>query len=177
MGRACVLLGVCLVALRVNAAEPPQRVRGTTSLARRVISWGLRDSPTIVALVKELDTSDVTVYVEVVPLQSGTARTALLGAGSTALSPVAQQRYLLVSVHNGHPPDQLIELLGHELQHAVEISRAPGVRDPQGLAALYRRIGLQRQPSRTFETRLAQSVGERVRRELSTRPGYRRTAF
>ena len=61
--------------------------------------------------------------------------------------------------------------LAHERQHAAEIAEAPWVVDAPTLAAYYRRIGQETDPSdggRRFETPAARAIAARVHRELSS---------
>lgn len=58
-----------------------------------------------------------------------------------------------------------IALLGHELQHAVEIADAVEVGDEQDMEALYVRIGVRR-GAHIYDTVAAQDMGRRIRREL-----------
>lgn len=85
-------------------------------------------------------------------------------------------RYLLVRIDRWRTtPDERIALLGHELQHALEVANAPEVRDAQGLATLYRRIGWEGQKDK-FETAAAQTVGNQVRSQVSRRDDRKRAA-
>jgi len=166
MGRVgAVLCAVCLLAspAAADVVDETPHVRATGGYARWLIDTAVTYSVTVSALSERLAKSDVIVYVRVVPLRTGTAKTVLLNAEG----PV---RYLLVSIDNGHAPEVLVEMLGHELQHAVEIASAPDVRDEAGLVALYRRIGLHRDATNNFETVLAQEMGRRARRDLINRP-------
>jgi hypothetical protein len=62
-------------------------------------------------------------------------------------------------------PDESIALLGHELQHAIEIAEAPEVYDEPGLVKLYQRIGV-RGGLHVYDTLAAQEMGRAVRKEL-----------
>lgn len=164
MGRVkAVVCAVCLFAWTTAAAagEMPH-VRGAGGYARWLVEIGLVESPTVAALAQRLASSDVVAYVEVVPLSNGTAKTVLLNAAG----PV---RYLLISIDADRTPDVLLEMLGHELQHAVEIADAKDVRDEAGLVALYKRIGLHRSATTRFETALAREMGRRTRKDLLDR--------
>jgi hypothetical protein len=154
---------VCLLVSPAWAEESMPHVRGTSGHARWLIEMALTYSATVSALASTLARSDVVVYVRTVPLASGTAKTVLLNGHG----PV---RYLLIAIDSHHAPDVLVEMLGHELQHAVEIAGAPDVRNEAGIVALYRRIGLRPDATTSFETLLAQEMGRRARRDLINRP-------
>lgn len=164
MGRVgAVLCVVCLLAPQASADSETPHVRGTGGYARWLIGMATTYSVTVSALVARLAKSDVVVYVQIAPIGTGTAKTGILNGEG----PI---RYLLVSIDSAHDPDGLVEMLGHELQHAVEIAEAPQVRDAAGLVTLYRRIGLHRGATNNFETALAQQMGRRARSDLSNRP-------
>jgi hypothetical protein len=164
MGRVgAVLCAVCLLASPVSAREDMPHVRGKDAYARWLIEMALTHSPTVRALAAHLASSDIVAYVQVVPVVTRTARTVLLNGNR----PI---RYLLISIDLNHPPARLVEMLAHELQHAVEIADAPNVRTEAGLVALYRRIGLHRRSTNNFETLLAQQMGLRARQDVQARP-------
>ena len=96
-------------------------------------------------------------------LESGVGgRTRFIGQGDG-------WRFLSVEVDDRSPKAIVLAMLGHELQHAVEIANAPDVTNDDGLAALYRRIGYCRkscgdQPD--LETQAALDTEHRVYAEL-----------
>ncbi len=167
MGRAWAgLCVVCLFGAPLRASDAVPHVRGTAKISEALVASAIRESLTVANLARQLDRTDVFVYVEVAPIDIRTAKTVLLAAPGPF-------RYLLISIHLDQPPDQRVVLLGHELQHAVEISEAADVRDDASLAALYRRIGWKAGGEKKFETLLAQAAGARVRRDLVSRAGVR----
>lgn len=163
-GVKAVLCGVCLLGATATASgEEFSHVRGLGGYASWIIDSGMTYSVTVSALAATLQKSDVVVYVSTSAIGSGTAKTTMLnGQGSI--------RYLLITIDNRLSPDVLIQMLGHELQHAVEIAAAPEVRDKAGMVALYQRIGLHKRATDKFETALAQEMGRRTRNDLSNRP-------
>ena len=128
---------------------------------------GFRTSPTIRALVDELDRSDLIVYVTGFSADEyrrlrGTMRFVAVAGG---------RRFLRITVNERLLGDEQASALGHELQHAVEVAREPWVIDQASFEDLYRHIG---QPSavesRTpcYETEAARRAGERVLTEIRT---------
>jgi hypothetical protein len=71
--------------------------------------------------------------------------------------------------------NQLLGLLGHELQHAAEIAAEPAVLDDRSLSALYRRIGFRSGPATGdhFDSDAAIDAGDRVTREAHAARGAR----
>ena len=83
---------------------------------------------------------------------------------------VGGYRYLHVRMARLPSADVQIALLGHELQHAVEIADAPDVIDPHSLAREYQRIGFlspRLTPGVSFDSDAAVDAGNRILRELS----------
>jgi hypothetical protein len=143
------------------ALESPQRhVRSQDRSVRFLLKRGFTHSTTFAHLMARLERSDVLVYIEEVPRLPGALE------GRMMLLPSAHgQRYVRIQIALRGAPDDSIALLGHELQHAIEVAQASGVNDQQDLAALYQQIGTSG-GNHVFDTIAAQQVGRIVRREL-----------
>lgn len=142
---------------------PERHVRTTDRYVQRLLTTGVKRSPTLVSLITHLNASDVIVYVEAVQ----TLPTTL--AGRLLLLPLTnQQRYLRIQITMSGTQDELIALIGHELRHAVEVADAPDVRNESGLVRLYKRIGVRNGTPHCYETEAAQTTARIVRRELLT---------
>jgi hypothetical protein len=136
-------------------------VRTTDRTVRQLLRRGYRESRTFADLVARLQRSDVIVYIEDVPRLPGALE------GRMMMLPRAHgQRYVRIQIALRGSPEDAIAVLGHELQHAVEVADAVEVSDTAGLERLYQRIGLRSGPQ-VYDTVAAQEVGRNVRRELS----------
>src|SRR4030095_6976006 len=96
------------------------------------------------------------------------------GGRLTFVSAVADWRYVHVRAARLPSADVQIALIGHELQHAVEIADAPEVVDLPSLAREYQRIGFlnpRLTPGVSFDSSAAVDAGYRVLREISGREG------
>jgi hypothetical protein len=97
--------------------------------------------------------------------------------GDTRLtSEPGKPRMLRVTLNNDLAPDERIAVLAHELQHVVEIAGAPDVVDGDSMRRLFKRIEyLVNSTGNRYETRAAQQIEHRVRREItrSRCPGAR----
>jgi hypothetical protein len=60
-----------------------------------------------------------------------------------------------------------MQILGHELQHVLEIVGAPEVNSENALKDLYGRIGTASARANRFETRAAQITESTVQREIA----------
>jgi hypothetical protein len=131
------------------------------------LEHGCRYSTTFRALVAHIEASDVVVYVQIAQSER------LDSAGRTAFIVAAGGRlYIHVSLNSCVFVDALVGLLGHELQHAVEIADAREVIDDATLIKLYERIGRRRTVQVgqwQFDTAAAVAVGRRVMGEVAMR--------
>lgn len=138
--------------------------RNVRSLDRRVsdaLAVGVRRSATFARLLAALDGSDVIAYIELSHDLPTTTQGRLVLATKSLT-----HRYVRIQVRAMQAPDEVIAIIGHELQHALEIAGAPGVRDSTTMRQHYERVGAGRSHSLGFETREAQDAGRRVRLEL-----------
>ena len=163
----------CILATLVSFASPAvtdaaapaydpvgPRVRGATPEMTRVIEQGIKRSSTFAALVAALNRTRVIVYVqESRELPGGVDGHLAVTNGRN------RQRYLRAQVLSGLGLDDTIAIVGHELQHALEVAEHDEVTDAKSLGELYRRIGIQA-PHGRFDTAAAQATGKRVRVEL-----------
>jgi hypothetical protein len=139
---------------------PTRRIRTTDHSVRKLLKRGYKQSAAFRDMVTRLQRSDVYVYVEEVPRLPGALE------GRLMILPKAHgHRYLRIQLTLRGPMDDSVALLGHELQHAVEIADAVEVSDERGMEALYTRIGV-RGGAHIYDTFAAQEMGRRIRREL-----------
>ena len=165
--RSCILATLVSFASPVvtEAAAPAYdpvgpRVRGATPEMTRVIEQGIKRSSTFAALVAALNRTRVIVYVqESRELPGGVDGHLAVTTGRN------HQRYLRAQVVSGLGLDDTIAIVGHELQHALEVAAHDEVTDAKSLGELYRRIGVEARHGR-FDTTAAQATGKRVRVEL-----------
>ncbi len=140
--------------------SPYRHVRSQDRSIRLLLKRGFRRSVTFAQLMARLEQSDVIVYIEEVPRLPGALE------GRMMMLPVAHgQRYVRIQIALRGSPDESVAVLGHELQHAIEVAQEPGVNDQGTLARLFQRIGQRAGPD-TYDTFAAQEVGRVIRREL-----------
>lgn len=145
-----------------QARTPRDPVVPLSTGAASVLRDAIERSPVVNRLLRELGRSDLVVYVT--NLRAGDR----LGPRSymTFLARDAAHRYLLVRIdHWNISLTERVALLGHELQHALEVAEAPEVHDAETMARMFRRIGSE-MATNTFETRTARDVAQSIRREL-----------
>lgn len=175
MGVRAVVVSMLAVLWMMNLAEGApravrngfQRIRCLTEPLARALRAGVAHSPTFHRLVDEVEQSDLIVHI---------AETAVLpGRIAGALRFVAAaggQRYIRIDVASWLNPVETVAIIGHELQHAVEIARNPEVVDMASMERLYTRIGEQRfTVPRSFDTAAARMCTLRIQHELLARLG------
>lgn len=159
-GWLAAMAGAMALAASVSDAAAGD-IRPLQPRAGRLLEDGLRRSPSLAALVADLRESDVVVYVDL----EGDERQ-LLGA-LRFMGAAGGTRFVRVWLQPRSSDHELVPLLAHELQHAVELARTPSARSPEAFEALFQAIGRSGRPGR-YETGAAQEVAERVRGELRT---------
>ena len=133
---------------------------------RKLIDAGVRESPSLRALVRRIEQSDVVVYVECdARMQSRVAGRLLFVSAAGGL------RYVVVRLARLQSRAQQIAILAHELQHAVEIADTPAIVDGPSLAREYQRFGLVNHWSGgegiAFDTDAAVAMGQKVMGEIA----------
>jgi hypothetical protein len=156
--------------LESSAAAAPAdtmgpRVRALDPRAREWIRIGTAQSPTFRALLARLAASDLILYVEIVDGIIGGSAGRLYFVTATPTV-----RYLRIEVVAQGNVREMVALVGHELQHAVEIANARRVRDRQALALLYLGMDENALSRARFDSVAARVTEERVRNEVA---GYR----
>jgi len=127
------------------------------------LEWGLSQSSTFRELVSILEASDLIVYIErhnrFRPGEGGSFR--LAGRAH-------DYRYARIALSSLLCSRELVVLLAHELQHAVELAQAPDVDSSRKMVELFCRIG---EPHAFgYDTQAARDVTRQVASELAINP-------
>ena len=112
-------------------------VRTTEPKIQSLIDAGLARSTTFRRLVETLDRSDVIVYVD-----PKLTRQALGGYLAHNIVVGGGYRYVHVAIDVHGAEGRLLPLLAHELQHAVEVSEHPDVRDSATIERLFEQLAI-----------------------------------
>jgi hypothetical protein len=159
-----VLLLVTSVVTLAPAPSPrtPEypHVRATEPRLERLIEEAARRSPTFAQLYARLQDTDVILFIQ----PSRDLKKDLAGR-LVFVSATPLVRYLRAEIRADLPRTDMIAIIAHEMQHALEIADATLVRDEGWMALLYRSIGTAER-HHDFETDLAQAVARQVRREM-----------
>lgn len=137
-----------------------ERVRGANRAAAELIQLGYRRSSTLRSIIDSLEASNVITYVEIRLL----TRTGVGGYLTIVENP--RLPFLRIVLGRHVASGQLLGLLGHELQHALEVSDA-GVRNGADLRQLYEDIGDRQAFGRGYDSAEARQVGVAVLREVA----------
>jgi hypothetical protein len=162
----CLLLaGTPAVAQEIDSYA---HVRSESRDIRALIRNSAERSPTVRALLEEIDRSDMIVYVSLRTFSSQ-----MLDGRIGFIAGSRGGRLLAIELACPRTRDAQIATLAHELHHALEIARAPWVVGAETLARYYETIGMATDSARdrlTFETEAARETAARVRRELWASP-------
>jgi hypothetical protein len=152
------------------ASNPTARVRPMHKRVEMLLATGMDRSATFRQLVRRIEASDVIVYVEARHhLRAG------LGASMRFMTCSATDRFVRIQLNAEYSTQTLVALLGHELQHVVEVADHAEVRSSDNLRDFYRRTGV-RTGIDAFDSDAARSAGYQVRAELFSKAGHLRLA-
>ena len=139
-------------------------VRTGSPRVARALEDGAARSPTFAGLLRQLADTDVIVFIEpAVRLPSGASGCLTF----VAKTPSWRYMQILLDVQLARP--QAIAIVGHELQHALEVASDPRVIDETTLGAMYLRIGRRADQWRgheVFDSAQAIAAGRTILREL-----------
>jgi hypothetical protein len=155
---------ILFFASSLAAAAEPQSVRPLDPTAAHILAQALARSPSVRAMVRELDASDVIIHFE-------TCWNTLNGADGAMrfVARRAGRRYVRITIVSALPPNSRTAIFGHELQHALEIARSEAA-DVDAVRKLFEAKGYRtRGWSDVFETDAAQRVERAIRSELVSR--------
>jgi hypothetical protein len=136
------------------------RVRSEDGHLSVVIAQAAERSPTFKRLLDSINTTDGLVYIA-----AGTCQQSVRACLHMTLDVAEPYRLLRVFVNpRGTTSCELMALLGHELQHVVEVLSNPNIRSTPALVSFFHQIGPTADRLR-FETDKANEVQRAVWRE------------
>ena len=135
-----------------------------------LVREGAERSATFGTLVDTIGRSNGIVYIEFGYCAFGHLNGCLL----SYIAPAHGDRYLRILVtpdKNRRSHDQLLALISHELQHALEVIEHVEIVEVPAMEALYRRIGTPETGGLAgYETSAARAAGDATLSELLARP-------
>ena len=165
---ALLVVATLLLPAPARAAHPNElkpRLRTTDAQMQELLTFGLEMSPSMRALVASLNASDVVVYLRCARLPPR------IDGQLTFVSSGGGLRYVVVRIAWDRSQMRRLSILGHELQHALEIAARPDIVDQESLALAYAGFGFKRESlghrSAAFDTDAAIHAGDRVWREVN----------
>jgi hypothetical protein len=165
---ATVIVIALVTSMPIDADSAPAhpRLRLPDRRMLPVVQAGRDSSPSFRALIERLETTDVVVYVQCARLRSR------LDGELTFLAAAGGLRYVSVRIGWDLPLERKIAVLGHELQHALEVAENPDIVSPGTMALAYERFGFTRSRGFDrvdFDTVAAIDIGVTISRELADR--------
>jgi hypothetical protein len=181
IGVVGLALGLMLVAGAVEAAAQPDvtpagcpaqarvptQLRALDCQLAEAIADGLARSSTFRRVVERVGALNGVVYIQARPYVDSRTNRVLDGALSHAVTTAGPYRVLRVLVRPQHG-DVMVALLGHELQHVLEVLGALDASTEQDVDRLFERIGAQAFAG-AVETAAATATERTIRLELSGR--------
>ena len=143
-----------------SIANPYAHVRTIQKEGAVLLAEGMAHSPSFRRLVNRLEQSDVIVYIDLRPDMRPD-----VGGSLRFLAESATDRFLRIQLNRSVAKLWRVALLGHELQHAVEVAEAPGIHSAEDLRMLYRQIGV-RTGADTYDSMAARQAGLTIRDEI-----------
>jgi hypothetical protein len=148
-----------------SIANPYAHVRAMQKEGAALLSEGMAHSPSFRRLVNRIEQSHVIVYIDVRPdMRPG------VGGSLRFLAESATDRFLRIQLSRSVARLWQVALLGHELQHAVEVAEAPVIHSAGDLRMLYRQIGV-RTGADTYDSIAARQAGFTIREEIARARG------
>jgi len=139
-------------------------VRSTSHFVRQLVDQGFRRSLTFRREVLSLEGSDLIVIIEpAVRMPAG------ITGYLTYVTTTQSSRIVRILFDMRRAPTQAIAVIGHELQHAIEVATHPEVVSAETLRAMYKRIGWRNHQSsqdQMFDSAEAITAGRVILGEL-----------
>ena len=153
LGVAALAAALSAVAVQPVAAQAFPRVRSHSARIVDAIARGTGASPTFRRLVETIDATDGLVFVDEGRCGGG-VRACLLPL--VTLAGPSRLLRILVNLRKA-PGCETFEMIGHELQHAIEVLSHAGIRSDVQVYHFFHRVG--RTSADRFETDAAMQVG------------------
>lgn len=134
-------------------------VRSTDARVQEWLRRGAAESQTFRSLLNTLAESDLIVHVQTVDRLMTAGQTYFVTATPTV-------RYVRIEVSFRGNLNETIALIGHELQHAVEIAQEPRIRDRHALSLFYKGMPGNSMSGTEYDSVAARVIEDRVRREM-----------
>lgn len=160
-----LMLMVSVFALTAFARAP--RVRSMSNNMADLVQRAAARSPTVAAMLKTIEASDVILQIDF------RLDPALPRAVTTFVGVIGTARYVRTVINPLLPTRVRMELLGHELQHVIEIASNPAIRDQRSMRSVFSALGWTDGPNGPFETAAAIAVERQVSSELRSSHGPR----
>jgi hypothetical protein len=166
----CLALAACLALPyplgagqdRPDKPKAAPGIRAEGPLVEHTLQRGVALSPTLRSLVEGLLRTDLIVYVALTRRPAGRS-----DASIDFMHATGEFRFVRIAINIELKMPQRLALLGHELQHALEVAQAPEIRDRASFLRYYGAVGVHHLDPRALDTEAARQVGERVREEFA----------
>lgn len=161
---AALMLTVAVSADARSSTTTDPHLRPAEPSANALVADALDRSTVIRDLAAQLDRTDVVAYVRIARHVDSGRPSSIHFLGRSPYS-----RYMVILVDEALTPDRQIALIGHELQHAVDMADADWITDSLRMDQYFTLCGWKLSyPEHGFETLSALRTERRVGQELAT---------
>jgi hypothetical protein len=159
---------MALVVVAGAAAAGPSssdpRLRPAEASAKALVADAVSRSAIVRDLADRLRGTDVVAYVRVGPCVEGARDSSIHFMGRSKY-----ERFMVIRINETLSPDRQVALVGHELQHAVDMAKTSWITDPVRMQQYFALVGWKLgYPEHGFETLSALQTERNVGRELAT---------
>jgi hypothetical protein len=137
-------------------------VRPADARSAAILLDGLRRSSTLRAIVEQIESRNVIVHIE---MWAGLAKKGIAGR-LTWVTAAARYRYVRVALSPMLSGNAAISILGHELQHVLEVGDDESIVDNATLSRYYAKHGIAVRGGLDWDSESARDVGHEVLRDL-----------
>lgn len=156
------LVGVAGAAAAGPSSSDP-RLRPAEASANALVDDAVSRSAIVRDLADKLRGTDVVAYVRVGPCVEGERDSSIHFLGRSKY-----ERFMVIKVNESLSLDRQVALVGHELQHAVDMAKAAWITDPVRMQQYFTLVGWKLEyPEHGFETLSAMQTERKIGQELA----------
>lgn len=160
---AVMALVVVAGAAAAGPSSSDPRLRPAEASAKALVEDAVSRSAIVRDLADGLRATDVVAYVRVGPCVEGERDSSIHFLGRSRY-----ERFMVIKINDALPLDRQVALVGHELQHAVDMAKASWITDSFRMQQYFTLVGSKlAYPEHGFETLSAMRTERNVGQELA----------
>lgn len=161
---AVMALVVVAGAATAGPSSPDPRLRPAEASAQALVADAVSRSAVVRDLADRLRETNVVAYVRVGPCVEGERDSSIHFLGRSKY-----ERFMVIKINETLSSDRQVALVGHELQHAVDMAKASWITEPFRMQQYFTLVGWKLgYPEHGFETLSALQTERKVGQELAS---------